>query len=133
MTRMCAMPSMSATARIAASEIQPAFCSCARHRIAITADCCRPTGNFAICCFAHARFSSVKTKLSGCCSFGAKRRTDITFSRSSDCGYAQPSPVHLAEHDVEGAEEGGAVGQQMALADEVNSLQMSETRRADIA
>src|SRR3569623_3605584 len=133
MTRMCAMPSMSATARSAASEIQPSCCSCSRLRIAITADCCRPSGIFAICCFAHARFSSVMTKLSGCCSFGAKRRTDISFSRSSDCGYAQPSSVHLAEHDVEGAKDGGDVGQQVALADEVHRLQMRETRRADLA
>src|ERR1043166_8602428 len=43
----------------------------------MTADACRPGGNFAICAFAHARFSSVNAKLAGCNSFGARRRTDI--------------------------------------------------------
>ncbi len=56
---------MSATTRIAASEIQPLACSCARQRIGITADACRPSGYFAICPFAQARFSSLKAKLAG--------------------------------------------------------------------
>src|SRR5262245_33665761 len=71
------MPSMSATARIAASETQPPACSCARHRIGITAEACRPSGYFAICAFAQVRFSAVNAKLPGCSSFGARRRTDI--------------------------------------------------------
>src|SRR4051794_17492443 len=76
------MSSMSATTRIAASETQPSSCSCARHRIAITAEACRPSGYFVISRFAHARFSSVNEKLAGCNSFGARRRTDICFSLS---------------------------------------------------
>src|SRR5436190_22934278 len=43
------------------------------------------------------------------------------------------SPVDLSEHDVERAENGGDVGQQMALADEVHRLQMRKARRADLA
>src|SRR5947209_6450736 len=70
-------------ARIAASETQPPLCSCARHMIAITAEACRPGGYFCICCLAQARFSSVKAKLAGCSSFGARRRTDIGFQVSS--------------------------------------------------
>src|SRR6516225_7206058 len=75
--RIRGMSSMSATQRIAASETQPSFCSCARHRIAIAADACRPCGYLVISRLAQARFSSVKAKLSGCCSSGARRRTDI--------------------------------------------------------
>src|SRR5882757_9520578 len=73
------MSSRSAMARIAASETQPPLCSCTRHMIAITAEACRPGGYFSICFFAQARFSSVKAKLAACCSFGARRRTDIRF------------------------------------------------------
>src|SRR3954468_12255714 len=76
------MSSRSAMARIAASETQPPLCSCARHMIAITAGACRPGGYFSICFLAQARFSSVKTKLAGCSSFGARRRTDIRFVSS---------------------------------------------------
>src|ERR1700681_50240 len=46
---------------------------------------------------------------------------------------AAPSPVDLSEHDVERAEDGGDVGQQMALADEIHRLQMRKARRADLA
>src|ERR1700710_614373 len=69
-------------ARIAASETQPPLCSCTRHMIAITAEACRPGGYFSICFLAQARFSSVKAKLAGCSSFGARRRTDIVASVS---------------------------------------------------
>src|SRR4051812_35291026 len=44
-----------------------------------------------------------------------------------------PSPIDLSEHDVERAENGRNVGEQMALADEVHRLQMGEARRADLA
>src|SRR5436305_4538893 len=71
------MSSRSATARIAASETQPSCCSCTRHRIGITAEACRPGGNFAICCLAQARFSAENVKSAGCRCFGARRRTDI--------------------------------------------------------
>src|SRR5436190_97893 len=77
------MPSISATARIAASETQPPACSCARQRIGITADACRPSGYFVICPFAQARFSSLNAKLPGCSSLGARRRTDIETSSLS--------------------------------------------------
>src|SRR5579872_5440354 len=72
----------SATARIAASDTQPSCCSWTRHRIAIAAEACRPSGYLAISFFAHARFSGVNSKLAGWSSFGARRRTDIVFSLS---------------------------------------------------
>src|SRR4051794_32816437 len=62
---------------MAASETQPSCCSCTRHKIGMTAEAWRPDGNLAICCFAQARFSSLNAKLSGCSSFGARRRTDM--------------------------------------------------------
>src|SRR6478752_6832744 len=74
------MSSRSATARIAASETQPSCCSWTRHRIAITADAWRPSGYLAICAFAQARFSAENVKFAGCSSFGARRRTDMSFS-----------------------------------------------------
>jgi hypothetical protein len=43
------------------------------------------------------------------------------------------SPVDLPEHDVERAEDGGDVGQHVALVHEVHRLQMREARRADLA
>src|SRR6516225_7711803 len=71
------MPSRSATARIAASETHPSCCSWTRHRMAMAAEACRPSGYLAICCVAKARFSGVNVKLAGCSSLGASRRTDI--------------------------------------------------------
>ena len=59
---MWAMPSMSATARIAGSVHQPS-CSCARHSSASTAEASLPGGYLAISRLAHARFSGVKAKL----------------------------------------------------------------------
>src|SRR5689334_13019583 len=44
-----------------------------------------------------------------------------------------PSPIDLPEHDIERAEHGGYVGQQMAAADEVHRLQMRKAGRADLA
>src|ERR1700761_8066812 len=76
------MSSMSETTRIAASEIQPACCSCARHRIAIAAEAWRPSGYLAICALAHSRFSGENSNDAGCTSFGARRRTDISLSLS---------------------------------------------------
>src|SRR4051812_49251259 len=73
------MSSMSAMRRMAASDTQPSCCSCARQRMAITAEAWRPAGYFAICCFANATFSSVNVKLAGWTSFGANRRTDISY------------------------------------------------------
>jgi hypothetical protein len=73
------MPSKSATARIAASETHPSCSSWTRHKIAIAADAWRPGGYFAICSFAQARVSGLNVKLAGCCSFGARRRTDMWF------------------------------------------------------
>src|SRR3954451_23195230 len=103
------MSSRSAMARIAASETQPPLCSCARHMIAITAEACRPGGYFSICFLAQARFSSLKAKLAGCSSFGARRRTDIrSFSLVSAAGGARiqamntvfPERTRSAEHVV---------------------------------
>ena len=39
---------------------QPPHCSWARQSRGMIADSCRPSGYFAICCFAQARFSAVK-------------------------------------------------------------------------
>src|SRR6478752_2576553 len=47
--------------------------------MAMTAEAWRPAGYFAICCLANARFSSVNAKLAGWTSFGANRRTDISY------------------------------------------------------
>src|ERR1700753_442212 len=80
--RIGGMSSSSATARMAASETQPSCCSWTRHRIAIAAEACRPSGYLAICAFAQARFSAVSSNFAGCCSFGASRRTDISLSLS---------------------------------------------------
>src|SRR5579875_1531011 len=121
----------------------------------MTAEACRPSGYLAICCFAQARFSAVKTKLFGWISAGARRRTLIGpalprhkplflscaglthasrlggHGRASLMGMAGTSPamtgrghgtssVHLPEHDVERAEDGGDVGQHVAPAHEIH-------------
>src|SRR6266566_2089466 len=137
------MSRRSPTARIAASETQPSCCSWTRHKIAIAADAWRPGGYFAICSFAQARVSGANVKLAGCCSFGARRRTDMSFSLSLHAAHgrwsgqtgwaAARSPVDLSEHDIERSENGGNVGQQVALADEVHRLQMRKAGRADLA
>src|SRR5581483_3169735 len=44
-----------------------------------------------------------------------------------------PSPIDLPEHDVERAEDGGDVREQMAAADEIHRLQTRKTGRADLA
>src|SRR5215468_4388564 len=132
------MPSRSATYSIALRGSQPPDCSWVRHRIGITAEACRPSGYLAICCFAQARFSAVKAKLVGCCSGGARRRTDITGglaqnNASAAWAHWSYSPVHLPEHDVERAEDGRNVGQQVAAANEVHRLEMGEARSTDFA
>src|SRR5258705_4492670 len=137
------MPSKSATARIAASETQPSCSSWTRHRIAIAADAWRPGGYFAICACAQARVSGANVKLAGCCSFGARRRTDMSFSlslqaaRGRRCGQTgwvvARSPIDLAEHDIERAENRRNVSQQMAFADEIHRLQMRKAGGADLA
>src|SRR5215471_18313315 len=43
------------------------------------------------------------------------------------------SSIHLPEHDVERAEDGGDVGEHVAFAEEVHRLQMRETGRPDLA
>src|SRR6266404_3109667 len=43
------------------------------------------------------------------------------------------SPIDLSEHDIERAENGGNVGQEVAPTDEIHRLQVGKTRRADLA
>src|SRR5215475_6664867 len=74
---MWGIPSTSATYSIAFCGSQPPDCSCARHSSGITAEACRPSGYFAICCLAQARFSAVKANSFGWTSAGARRRTDM--------------------------------------------------------
>src|SRR5258707_5782350 len=71
------IPSRWGRARTAPPPPHPPLSPSPRHMIAIPAEACRPGGYFSICFFAQARFSSVKAKLAGCSSFGARRRTDI--------------------------------------------------------
>src|SRR6202171_1420683 len=53
---------------------------------------------------------------------------------SGQTGWAAArSPIDLSEHDIERAQDGRDVGQQMALADEIHRLQMRKTWRADLA
>src|SRR6202165_5386901 len=53
---------------------------------------------------------------------------------SGQTGWAAArSPIDLSEHDIERAQDGRDVGQQVALADEIHRLQMRKTRRADLA
>src|SRR5258708_36063701 len=70
------MLNSSATCSIALRDVQPPACSCARHSSGITAEAWRPSGYFASCCFAQARFSAVKENSFGCNSVEARRRTD---------------------------------------------------------
>ena len=46
---------------------------------------------------------------------------------------AAQSPIDLSEYDVERAQNGGDVGQQVAPADVIHRLQMGKSRRADLA
>src|ERR1039457_28316 len=54
---------------------------------------------------------------------------------SGQTGWAAParSPVDLTEHDIERAENGRHVRQQMTPADEIHRLQMRKTGRANLA
>ena len=61
---------------MAGLDTHPSFCCWARRSSAITADACRPSGYFLIWRSTQARFSGVKSKLSGWIS--ARRRTVMT-------------------------------------------------------
>src|SRR5688572_7868803 len=69
---MTGMPSSAATARMAGSETQPS-CFCTSHRMAITADCCRPAGKLAIQRLASFKVAGANSKLAGWS--GERRRT----------------------------------------------------------
>src|SRR5215510_6306177 len=53
--------------------------------------------------------------------------------RETDAVKSAPSSVHLAEHDVDRAEDGRDVGQHVAAAEEVHGGEMGEAGRADLA
>src|SRR5258705_12065323 len=54
--------------------------------------------------------------------------------KSDQTGWAgPPSTIDLSEHDIDRAEDGRDVGEQMAAADEVHRLQMRKARSADLA
>src|SRR5580692_9559030 len=117
------MSSKSATARMAASETQPSCCSWTRHRIAIAAEAWRPSGYFAICSFAQARFSGVNVKLAGCSSLGARRRTDILFSLSLDTARA------VGVHGIDAALPEHACSAEHVVADVGGNLDAVEDRK----
>src|SRR6201986_1309726 len=122
------MSNIRAILSIAGRVTQPS-CSCARHRIGITADCCRPGGNSAILASAQRWLSAENAKLSGCSVASARRRTLIASQPS--LRRSPLSPVDLAEDDVEGAENGGDVGQHVAAAEEIHGAQMRKARSFD--
>src|SRR5580704_6802231 len=130
---MFGISSIAATFSIATRGSQYPFCFCARHNSASTAEACRPGGYFAISCSAHALFSGVNSKFVGCSS--ARRRTDIgqTFL---DCSVMQKnsrrprSPVDLAEHNVERAEDRADVCQHVLAAQKIHRLKMRKAGRA---
>src|SRR5690606_27453565 len=109
------MPRSSPMARMAGSETQPS-CFWTSHRIGITAEARRFSGYLLIHQSALAFVAFEKANEAGCSL--ARRRTLIRFPvpgrrrgrRSSSCA-AAGSPVDLAEHDVERAEDGRDVGQ----------------------
>src|SRR5579872_515182 len=70
----------SPTARMAGSETQPS-CFCTSQRIGITADCCRPSGYFAIHSSAAFMVAPEKAKLAGCSL--ARRLTDMAQPRGA--------------------------------------------------
>src|SRR5436305_9852279 len=140
---MFATPSRAATCSIAFCGSQPPACSCARHRIGMTADCWRPSGYFAIWSLAQSKFSAVKENSFGCSSGGARRRTAISvlpphgmilplpggereqISRAARC--RPSSSVDLPEHDVERAEDRRDVGEHVAFAEEIHRLERGES------
>src|SRR5947208_11965341 len=126
---MWAMPSRSATWRIATSGSQPPHCACARHNRARMADSCRPCGYLVSSASAHLRFFAENAKLLGWISTGARRRGAITAPQQG----TNNSSVDLAEHDVERAEDGRDVGQHVPAAEKVHRLQMRERGCADLA
>src|SRR5258705_12638757 len=62
----------------------------------------------------------------------ARHRSGQTCLRVSRSAPASSS-IDLSKHDVERAEDGRDVGEQMAAADEIHRLQMGKARRADLA
>src|ERR1700743_1856757 len=91
------------------------------------AEAWRPGGYLAISFSAHALFSGVKAKLSGCLSAVA-----CLVGETPD-GHDFASAIHFAEHDVERAEDRADVGQHVLAAEEIHRLQMREARRAQLA
>src|SRR5277367_3132971 len=130
---MFGISSIAATFSIATRGSQYPFCSCARHNSASTAEASRPAGYFAISRSAHALFSGVNSKFVGCSS--ARRRTDIgqTFLECSVMlkrSRRPRSPIDLAEHNVERAEDRADVGQHVLAAQKIHRLKMREAGRA---
>src|ERR1700683_1703784 len=126
---MFGISSIAATFSIATRGSQYPFCFCARHNSASTAEACRPGGYFAISRSTHALFSGVNSKFVGCSS--ARRRTDIgqTFLECSVMlkrSRRPRSPIDLAEHNVERAEDCADVGQHVLAAEKIHRLKMRE-------
>src|ERR1700689_2480046 len=130
---MFGISSIAATFSIATRGSQYPFCFCARHNSASTADACRPRGYFAISRSAHASFSVVNSKFVGCSS--ARGRTDSgqTFPECSVIvkrSRRPRSPIDLAEHNVERAEDRADVGQHVLAAQKIHRLKRREPGRA---
>ena len=58
------MPSMSATCSMAGRDSHPS-CSCARIRIGMIAEACRPGGNLVTWASAHSRLAGVNSNEAG--------------------------------------------------------------------
>src|SRR6202167_1352932 len=130
---MFGISSIAAIFSIARRGSQYSFCFSRGHNSASTADACRPRGYFAISRSAHASFSVVNSKFVGCSS--ARRRTDIgqTFLECSVIvkrSRRPRSPIDLAEHNVERAEDRADVGQHVLAAQKIHRLKMREAGRA---
>src|SRR3712207_5325335 len=120
------MSSFAATASMAFSGSQPPCCSWALPKSAITADAWRPGGYLAISLSANASFWGVNAKLLGWSSSGASFRTAIAILFQPSCpargralttlscaarNGSETLAIHLAEHDVDGAEHSCDIGQ----------------------
>ena len=115
---MYAMPSNSATSRIAGSGNQPSLLLRAPQQ----RNDRRWLAAFRI--FRHLLLRPLQIL------FGEGEISRLNFGRSKA---DERSSVDLAEHDVERAENGRDVGQHVAPAETIHRLQMRETRRADFA